>query len=134
VQPGLRREIVNHLRAQQDRGGPLALAQTGREGEMSDDAGRALAELGWNWRPRDTSTHDPAHAGRPESPPPRDAGERHAQVSDSHEWERAAHEEADRSRFRRPGAPAQELPGMGAGGGEPPRVGAGERACHHVAP
>jgi hypothetical protein len=46
-----------------------------------------------------------------------------APVSDSHEWEHTAHEEADRSRFRRPGAPAQELPGMGAGGGKAPRIG-----------
>jgi hypothetical protein len=118
-------EIVNHLRAQQNRGGPLTLAQTGGEGEMSDDARRALAQLGWNWAPRDTSAHDPAHTGRPESPPPRDAGERQAPVSDSHEWERTAHEEADRSRFGRPGAPAKELPGMGAGGGKTPRVGGG---------
>jgi hypothetical protein len=104
---------------------PLALAQTGGEGELSDGAARLLEELGWRWKPRDTSRHDPAHSGQDESPPPGDAGERHAPVSDSHEWERQAHEEAEASRLGRADAPAEALPGTGAGGGEAPRVGGG---------
>jgi hypothetical protein len=82
IAPSWRRaeEIVNRLRAQHDRG-PLTLAQTGGEGELSDDAAQALEQLGWSWRPRDTSEHDPAHAPQPESPPPPDAGERHAPAS-----------------------------------------------------
>jgi hypothetical protein len=116
-------EIVNHLRAQVRAGDALALAQTGGEGELSDDARRALDERGWRWRRRDPSVHDTAHRGQPASPPPPGTGEREAPVSDSHEWERSAHEEADKGRFNRPGAPAEALPGTGAGGGEGRRVG-----------
>jgi hypothetical protein len=117
-------EIVNRLRTQAGLE-PLSLAQTGGEGEASDDALRALQERGWRWRPRDTSVRDTAHRGQAASPPPADAGERHAPVSDSHEWERTAHDEAERSRFQRPGAPAESLPGTGAGGSEGRRVGGG---------
>jgi hypothetical protein len=114
---------INRLRAQVGAGEPLTLAQTGGEGELSGDVQRALDERGWRWRPRDPSVHDTAHAGRPEAPPPPDAGKRAAPVSPSDEWERTAHEEAERSRFRRPDAPAQAGPGTGAGGGEGRRVG-----------
>jgi hypothetical protein len=125
VAPSWRRaeEMVNRLRTQLGFGEPLTLAQTGGEGDLSDDVAHALRQLGWEWSPRDTSTHDPAHRGSPPSPPPPDAGERHAPVSDSHAWEREAHEEAEASRLRRPDAPAESLPGTGAGGGEAPRVG-----------
>ena len=120
---GRAEQMVNGLRAGQGGGEPLTLAQTGGEGELSDDVGSALQQLGWRWRARDTSSHDPAHAGRAESPPPPGTGERDAPVSDSGAWERQAHEEAEASRFRRADAPAQALPGTGAGGGEAPRVG-----------
>jgi hypothetical protein len=120
---GQAEQIVNRLRGQQSRGEPLTLAQTGGEGELSDDVARALQELDWRWRPRDTSTHDSAHSSREASPPPADAGERQAPVSDSGEWERQAHEEAEKARFGRRDAPAEALPGTGAGGGSAPRVG-----------
>jgi hypothetical protein len=114
-------EIVNRLRG--DRGAePLALAQTGGEGEASDLVRGELERLDWRWRPRDTSTHDPDHVGKPASPPPQDAGERQAPVSDSHAWERQAHEEAEHARLGH-GEPAQSGPGEGAGGGTAPRVG-----------
>jgi hypothetical protein len=116
-------EIVNQLRTELGYGEPLTLAQTGGEGELSDDAAEAFRQLDWEWRPRDPSEHDPAHRASDPSPPPPDAGERHAPVSDPHAWEREAHEEAEASRLGRPDAPAESLPGTGAGGGEPPRVG-----------
>jgi hypothetical protein len=114
-------EIVNRLRAEHGRE-PLTLAQTGGEGELSDLVQGELDRLGWRWRPRDTGTHDTAHVGRPASPPPQDAGERRAPVSDSHEWERQGHAEADEAR-RGHREPLQAGPGEGAGGGETPRVG-----------
>jgi hypothetical protein len=116
-------EIVNRLRAEQGRE-PLTLAQTGGEGEASDLVLGELESLGWRWRPRDTSTHDTAHVGRPDSPPPPDAGERQAPISDPHEWERQAHEEAEHARFGHD-EPPQSGPGGGAGGGTAPRVGGG---------
>jgi len=118
---GRAEEIVNQLRQQAGRE-PLVLAQTGGEGEASDLVLGELERLGWRWRRRDTSTHDPDHASRPESPPPPDAGERQAPVSDSHAWEREGHAEAERARLGHPDPP-QSGPGTGAGGGEAPRVG-----------
>ena len=111
--------IVNALRQGRE---PLTLAQTGGEGEASHLVRGELERLGWRWRPRDTSTHDPDHASRPASPPPPDAGERQAPVSDPHIWEREGHAEAELARLGHPDPP-RSGPGTGAGGGEAPRVG-----------
>jgi hypothetical protein len=114
-------EIVNGLRAERGRE-PIALAQTGGEGERSDLVADELERLGWRWRPRDTSTHDSAHVSSPESAPPPDTGERGAPISDPHEWERQAHEEAEHARLGHD-EPRQAGPWQGAGGGTAPRVG-----------
>src|SRR4051812_3010096 len=82
--------IIDELR---EREGELALAldQSGGEGEISDTIGEELAGLGWTSTPLDTGRHDDAHVDDPEDPPPasREGGE-------PPEWERQAHEEADR--------------------------------------
>ena len=90
-------QIVNELR---ERNGqpPLALAQTGGEGEVSPLVADELSTLGWRAQPLNTGRRDPDHLGAPESPPPPDQGERQAPVGDSHEWERRAHAEADDNR------------------------------------
>jgi hypothetical protein len=93
-------EIVNTLRAQQGEG-PLTLAQTGGEGEVSGRVTDALGGAGWTSRHQDTSRHDASHADRPSSPPPGDQGERDAPVGDSHAWEREAHAAADQEQRRR---------------------------------
>jgi len=95
---GRAEEIVNSLR---ERLGlpPVELAQTGGEGEVSTLAGEELARLGWSSTPLNTSRHDPAHAERPESPPPREQGEAQAPVEDSRGWEREAHREAEDARL-----------------------------------
>jgi hypothetical protein len=118
---GRAEQIVNRLREDAGRE-PLTLAQTGGEGEASDVVRTELEQLGWRWRPRDTSTHDPDHVSQPGSPPPPDAGERQAPVSDSHAWEREGHAEAESARLGH-ADPAQSGPGTGAGGGEASRVG-----------
>jgi hypothetical protein len=79
----------------------LVLAQTGREGELTDLVAGELGRLGWRARPRSTDEHDPDHLSSPESPPPPDHGERMAPVEDSSAWERRAHEDAERERRRR---------------------------------
>jgi hypothetical protein len=101
-------EIVNELRA---RAGaePLELAQTGGEGEVSRVVGEELERRGWTSTELNTGRHDPEHAGKPESPPPPDAGEAQSPVDDSRAWERRAHEEAE--------MPAGPTSGEGAGGG-----------------
>ena len=107
----LAEDLVNELR---DRHGQpaLTLAQTGGEGDVSPVVAEELGRLGWSAQPLNTSRHDPAHLAQPESPPPVEHGERHAPVGDSGEWERRAHEEADR--------PARATGGTGAGGGSEP--------------
>jgi hypothetical protein len=86
--------LVNEWRAR--RGAePLALAQTGGEGEVSGSVEEVLGRLGWSHRPLDTDRDDPAHLGLDASPPPPDHGERMAGVPSSAEQERAAHEAAD---------------------------------------
>ncbi len=92
-------ELVNELRARVGYP-PLALAQTGREGEVSDLVADELDRLGWRVRPLDTSTHDPDHLASAESPPPKGTGERMAPVDDSDAWEREAHAEAEKNRRR----------------------------------
>jgi hypothetical protein len=83
-------ELVNAVRAKHDQP-PLALAQTGGEGEVADRVADALSGLGWTPKPLDTSRHDEAHVQgstdtqrRTSSEPP--------------EWERQAHAEADQNR------------------------------------
>ena len=104
-------ELVNELRGRVGDE-PLTLAQTGGEGDVSPVVAEELGRLGWSAQPLNTSRHDPAHLAQPESPPPVEHGERHAPVGDSGEWERRAHEEADR--------PARATGGTGAGGGSEP--------------
>ena len=95
---GRAEEIVNSLRER--RGLPdLELAQPGREGEVSRVVGEELGRLGWSSTPLNTSRHDPAHAERPESPPPAKQGEAQSPVEDSRGWEREAHREAENARL-----------------------------------
>jgi hypothetical protein len=72
------------------------LANSGGEGEVSDRARELLDEIGWTSDPENTSRNDPMHdsssrdappASRPPTEPP--------------EWERTAHEEAERNRLGR---------------------------------
>ena len=90
-------QVVNELRGRHGRE-PLALRQTGGEGDVAAGVGRTLAELGWRAARLDTSRHDEQHLTQPESPPPAEQGERDAPVGDSDEWERLAHEEAEQNR------------------------------------
>jgi hypothetical protein len=52
-------EAVNNLRAEHGHG-PLALAQTGGEGDVSERVAGALEGLGWQARPPEAG-HDDAH-------------------------------------------------------------------------
>ncbi len=94
---GRAEELVNELRARSGQSA-LELAQTGREGEISDLVRTELERLGWHSCPLNTSRHDRDHLAQPESPPPADHGPRNAPVEASGEWERLAHEEADEVR------------------------------------
>ena len=89
---GRAESIVNELR---ERDGEVALdlAQSGGEGEVSPMLAEELTSLGWISAPLDTGRHDDAHVKDAEDPPPasRDRGE-------PPEWERRAHEEAERRR------------------------------------
>jgi hypothetical protein len=58
---------------------------------VSDTIGEELAGLGWSAAPLDTGRHDDAHVDDPEGPPPASAGS-----GEPPDWERRAHEEADR--------------------------------------
>lgn len=92
--------LVNAARAAHGRPALTGLAQSGREGELSDRARDALAELGWDLRPRTTGAPDPGHTSRssePHAEPPPPPGGADA----SPDWERRAHEEADAERHRR---------------------------------
>jgi len=111
--------LVNELRGRRGLDS-LALAQTGREGEIGDLAGDVLGGLGWVAEPLDTSAEDPAHAGQAaESPPPKGTGEARSHVEDSASWEREAHREAEDARLGRESAPPATS-GEGAGGGRNP--------------
>lgn len=114
--------LVNDLRAEQGNE-PLTLAQTGGEGELSELVADHLRRLGWTWKARDTTRDDSAHASDPASSPASGTGERDAPVSDSAEWKRTAHSEADATRSGSTDAPPDAGPGNAAGGGEPGRVG-----------
>ncbi len=89
-------EIVNLLRAQVGER-PLELAQTGGEGELSDDVRRELERRGWRSEPLDTSEQQPRHVAEPHGPPPRSQGEGQAPVEPPKEWREAA-SEAERRR------------------------------------
>jgi hypothetical protein len=84
--------IVNELR-EREGDPPLDLAQTGGEGDVSGTVGDELAGLGWTSTPLDTGRHDDAHVDDPASPPPAAS-----EPGEGPEWERRAHEEADRRR------------------------------------
>ena len=90
-------ELVNDVRVRHGKE-PLALAQTGGEGEVSELVLDELGRFGWEPRPLDTGTQDPEHVTQPESPPPAEQGERMAPVEDARRWEREAHERADEKR------------------------------------
>ncbi len=95
-------ELVNDVRGRQGKE-PLALAQTGGEGEVSELVRDALGRFGWRPEPLDTGEHDPEHLTQPESPPPADQGERMAPVDDPRRSEREAHEQADEYLAEHPG-------------------------------
>ncbi len=73
------------------------LAESGGEGEVTDRAAALLREIGWTSNPENTSRHDDAHVSSPDDPPPASRPEH----SEPPEWERVAHEEAERNRQRR---------------------------------
>jgi hypothetical protein len=81
-------EAVDNLRSEHGRE-PLALAQTGGEGEVSDRVAGALAQLGWHARPA-TAGHDDAHVDAEPEHPHRD--------SEPPEWRRQADAEAEENR------------------------------------
>jgi hypothetical protein len=112
--------LVNELREQGARE-PLELVQSGGEGTIAKTIEQRLAAHNWRHEPLDTSAHEPGHGQADESPPPPDHGERQSPDSGSGEWERTAHEEADRAKtgVEAP-SPTQ---GTGAGGGRIPRTG-----------
>jgi hypothetical protein len=84
-------ELVNEVRARHDLPA-LELAQTGGEGDVADRVAGALSNLGWTPATGDAPAgHDDAHVSSSPDAPPRGAAE-------SPEWERQAHEEADRNR------------------------------------
>jgi hypothetical protein len=112
--------LVNDLRAQGGRE-PLELVQSGGEGTVAKTVEQRLAARNWRHQPLDTSAHEPGHGQADESPPPPDHGERLSPDSGSGEWERTAHEEADRAKTAVDSPAATH--GTGAGGGRIPRTG-----------
>jgi hypothetical protein len=95
-------ELVNGVRGRQGKE-PLALAQSGGEGEISALVRDELGRLGWSAKALDTGEHDRDHVTQPESPPPAGHGERMAPADDARGWEREAHEEADEYLAEHPG-------------------------------
>jgi hypothetical protein len=96
----LAERIVNDLRAAIGYP-PLALAQTGGEGEVSHTVDAELRRLGWRHRPLDTGHHEDDHVSEErESPPPPEAALKHAPLGAQSEQERfhRAHEEAEVNR------------------------------------
>lgn len=86
-------EIVNRLRTASGAPPLEGLAQSGREGRVTQRAREALESLGWEMRERRTGDYDPRHLGEPEHPPPPDR--------EPEEWEREGHREAELERHRR---------------------------------
>jgi hypothetical protein len=84
-------EALNTLRAEHGRE-PLALAQTGGEGEVSERVAGALDPLGWHARPP-VAGHDDA---RVDAEPERPSG-----ATEPPEWRRQADAEAEAERNRR---------------------------------
>jgi hypothetical protein len=84
-------EAVNNLRAEHGHE-PLALAQTGGEGEVSERVADSLGQLGWRARPA-TAGHDDA---RVDAEPERPQG-----ATEPPEWRRQADAEAEAERNRR---------------------------------
>jgi hypothetical protein len=81
-------EAVNNLRSEHDDE-PLALAQTGGEGQVTGRVADALDTLGWHARPA-TAGHDDAHV---DAEPERTSG-----GGEPPEWRRQADAEAERNR------------------------------------
>jgi hypothetical protein len=99
----LAERLVNDLRADQGYA-PMTLAQTGGEGRVARRVDEQLGRLGWGHRPEPTDRHDDQHVWEPrESPPPKDAGLRHAPPGATTEEERfrRAHEIAQANRLMR---------------------------------
>jgi hypothetical protein len=94
-------EVVDEARAAAGLPPVEGLAQSGGEGEVTARAAEALERLGWRSLPARTDEHDERHVWDPESPPPRD--------ETPPEWERLAHDEAERSRARQ-GGTGQAIP------------------------
>jgi hypothetical protein len=107
-------DVVNELREGQGQG-PLALAQTGGEGEVSPAVADELGGRGWTSEPLDTGRHDEAHDTSLPDPPPADQGQRALGI-DSGAEERAAHDAAERERERTLHVQAPERPGEERGG------------------
>ncbi len=96
---------VNALRARVDADA-LELAQTGGEGELTDDVRAELGARGWASEGLATDVHQAGHVTSPEDPPPPDHGERMAPGEPREAWERA-HEEADAGERHFPGRPGE---------------------------
>ena len=108
-------EVVNELREGEGQG-PLTLAQTGGEGEVSPAVADELGGRGWTSEPLDTGQHDAAHdTSLPDAPPP-DQGQRKLGI-DSGAEEREAHDAAERERQRTLHVDAPERPGEEGTGG-----------------
>jgi hypothetical protein len=104
LSPSFRRAewLVDEWRARHGHG-PLTLAPTGGEGEVSRTVEDVLGRFGWSHRALSTDEDHPSHLGLDESPPPPDHGERMAPVPPSDEEQRAAHEAAAAERARKAG-------------------------------
>jgi hypothetical protein len=87
-------QIVDGLRSEQ-HAPPLALAQQGEEGRLSDDVDRALRARGWVSEPLNPDEHDPDHVDADRPPPPRPD-------PSPTDWEQEAHREAHQERLRKP--------------------------------
>jgi hypothetical protein len=108
-------EIVNELRERVGKP-PLALAQSGGEGEVSERIEETMRQLGWTHHPLNTGRHDDAHVAQEQELPPE--GRKAAEGRAGHEqprWEREAHEQADRNAIRRDATPIETRGGTGAG-------------------
>jgi hypothetical protein len=72
------------------------LAGSGGEGELTDRARDALEAIDWISQPENTDRHNPAHVSSPKEPPPASRP-----THEPPEWERRAHDDAERNRLRR---------------------------------
>jgi hypothetical protein len=110
-------EIVNELRERVGKP-PLALAQSGGEGTVSERIEETMRQLGWTHQPLDTGHHDDAHVAQEQEAPPQ--GRKAAEGRAAHEpprWEREAHAEADRNATRRDATPIETRGPIGTRGG-----------------